>query len=104
MGSATEVPSSGGIVPGNGFKFMRSGVKSANFVSLYSLDGQKGFNFFKNNQSNHIPPPTGVLVALGQKFMQASNCITMVGLSDLCMYDQDGVKATSIHFPFKLTL
>jgi len=101
MGSAAEIGSSG-TTPGNGFKFLRTGVKSANWVSLYSLDGISSYNFFSVNQSNHIAPPTGVTAILAAKFEQASNCVTMVGLSDAARFDQDG-KEYSPKFPYKLT-
>ena len=41
--------------PGMGVKFLRDGVDSANFVAMYSVDGQDSLNFFENDWSNHIP-------------------------------------------------
>ena len=51
--------------PGIGVKFFRDGMKSANFVAMYTLNGQhKGQkidndagNFFANQFSNHVPGP-----------------------------------------------
>lgn len=106
MGSALKPGSveiaSNAIVPGNGFKFMRTGAKSANWVSLYTLAGQKDSNFFLNNQSNHIPPPSGVQNSIAVKFDQVSNCITMVGLSDAAKIDQDGNVVGNPQFPYQL--
>ena len=38
-----------------GVKFLRDGTDSANFVAMYSVDGQSSLNFFENSFSNHIP-------------------------------------------------
>ena len=45
------------LKPGLGLKLLRDGVDSANLVSMFSVDGQDSWNFFKNNWSNHIPAP-----------------------------------------------
>lgn len=104
LGSATEITSSSGTTPGMGIKFLRSGVHSANWVVLHSLDGIKGYDMFNTNQSNHIAPPPSASAAaiLATKFKQASNCVTMVGLSDAVTWDADGKKAANPVFPYKL--
>lgn len=38
LGPALAVTETSGLVPGLGIKFMRSGVKSGNFVALVKLD------------------------------------------------------------------
>ena len=51
--------------PGIGVKFFRDGMKSANFVAMYTLNGQQkgqkidndAGNFFANPFSNHVPDP-----------------------------------------------
>jgi len=101
MGSAVDY-SNGGLTPGIGYKFARTGVPSGNFVSLHSLDLGQSWNFFKYNQSNHISAPKGVAVALGLKFNQASQCAPQVGISDLARYSQDGTEHNPPKFPFKL--
>ena len=35
--------------PGMGVKFLRDGVDSANFVAMYTVDGQESLNFFMND-------------------------------------------------------
>lgn len=40
----------------------------------------------------------------GKKFEQASKCATQVGISDVAMYDENGVQADAIDFPYKLIL
>jgi len=104
MGSAVDY-SNGGLTPGLGLKFARTGIHSGNYVALHSLDFGQSWNFFASNLSNHIPPPSGFQQdVLVKKFNQASNCPTQVGLSDMAMYSQDGTKHDSPKFPFKLFL
>jgi len=35
-------------VPGHGVKLFRDGMSSANWLAMFSFDGHKSFNFFKN--------------------------------------------------------
>jgi len=106
LGSAVDY-SNGGLTPGLGIKFPRTGRHSGNFVALRSLDFGQSWNFFASNLSNHIPPPSSdpkqkVIV---KKFNQASNCPTQVGLSDMAMYSQNGkAHGAQTKFPFKLFL
>ena len=50
--------------------------------------------------ANHLPPPA-VFRAM-QKFQQASGCISMVGLSGLSRWDQNGAEVATPEFPFLL--
>eukprot|EP00327_Prymnesium_parvum_P010960 CAMPEP_0184377666 /NCGR_PEP_ID=MMETSP0007-20130409/2454_1 /TAXON_ID=97485 /ORGANISM="Prymnesium parvum, Strain Texoma1" /LENGTH=453 /DNA_ID=CAMNT_0026721659 /DNA_START=19 /DNA_END=1380 /DNA_ORIENTATION=+ len=103
MGSAADL-SNGGLTPGLGFKFLRSGVHSGDFVALHSLDLGQSWNFFKYNLSNHIAPPAGFTAILAKKFNQASQCAPQVGLSDMAKWSQDGTPHQDVNFPFKLFL
>mmetsp|Transcript_9411 Transcript_9411/g.11525 ORF Transcript_9411/g.11525 Transcript_9411/m.11525 type:complete len:86 (-) Transcript_9411:493-750(-) len=42
------------MAPGMGVKLLRDGADSANFVAMYSVDGQDDLNFFANDFVNHI--------------------------------------------------
>jgi len=94
------------FVPAISFKFLRSGIPSANFMGMYSLEGSDSFNFFTHDLTNH--PPTislnasYALRALGLKFETASNFPTMLGLSDFATYDENGSKSATPQFPFRL--
>jgi len=105
MGSAVDY-SNGGLTPGLGIKFPRTGRLSGNYVALHSLDFGQSWNFFASNQSNHIPgQPKGIQQkVIIKKFNQASNCPSQVGLSDMATIAQDGSVAASPKFPFKLFL
>jgi len=108
MGSATNPPIAlPGIpktFPGVAVKFLRNGVKSGNFVALAESGAAFRGDFFKEPLQNHVAPP-GLLSAF-QKFQQASKCMSMVGLSDLCMADTNGtqVDRSQVMFPFKVSL
>ena len=71
------------FVPAFGLKLLRNNVPSANLMALYSVDGQKSWNFFANEFSNHIPPSVGVATnAIGLKFQEATPNVRYIGLSD----------------------
>ena len=48
------------LAPGMGVKLLRDGQDSANFVCMYSVDGQDSLNFFANDFVNHIPEPKSI--------------------------------------------
>merc|ERR1711934_1069473 len=84
--SSAKKPGFGGFTPGMGVKFLRDGRPSANFVSMYTLDGQgcEETNFFEHEWSNHIPMTDNFgLEIVAAKFWQASYCPLKVGISDL---------------------
>jgi len=88
------------IFPGFGIKFLRSGVRSADWVALRATGAGGSYNFFESTFSNHVAPDSA-LTGLG-KFQQASGCIDMVGLSDACTYTQAGEKVDKPVFPFEV--
>ena len=95
------------FVPGIGVKFLRTGVTSANFVGLNKLSAQVGsWDMFESSMSNVIPPEAGdvATTVLAQRFCQTGHCITKVGLSNVCTYDQEGTEYPEPIFPFKITL
>ena len=46
------------MVPAMGVKLLRDGMDSANFVAMFSVNGQPSLNFLANDWSNHISTPT----------------------------------------------
>jgi len=94
--------------PGMALKFLRSGVDSANLITMFSVAGQDSLNFFENNFTNPIPivDPTGdfALKAIGEKFRTKTEKIFQLGVSDMAMYDQEGKKEASPVFPFGIRL
>lgn len=105
LGSATTVSLKSGVTPGGGVKFFRSGRSSANLVLLNQLGpiADSNYNFFSVPMFNHISEETPTtLIPVAIKFCQAQDCITKVGLSDVCKYDQAGNEAENIVFPYKV--
>jgi len=86
------------IFPGFGIKFLRSGVRSADWVALRTIGDGGSWNFMESQFANHAAPQDALLKL--NKFQQASGCIDMVGLSDACTYDQNGHKISDPVFPF----
>lgn len=76
------------FTPGFGLKLLRNNVPSANLVAMYGVDGQKSWNFFANEFSNHIAPSEGLAQkAVAVKFQTGTPNIRYVGLSDFSQYD-----------------
>ena len=77
MSSATPVDKkTPNMKPGMGVKFLRDGVDSANFVSMFGVDGQDSLNFFEHDWSNHIPDPKSKsLIPLELRFKTATKYI-----------------------------
>jgi len=64
------------MAPGMGIKLLRDGMDSANFVCMFSVDGQDDLNFFANDFSNHIPDPKDILLKpLEARFATATDYI-----------------------------
>merc|ERR1712020_723401 len=91
-----------GQTHGGGVKFFRTGRSSGNFVILNQLQpiADNNYNFFSVPLSNQIPDNAPVFAI---KFCQAQDCVTKVGLSDVCRYDQEGNEVQDIVFPYKVT-
>lgn len=107
MGSALEVDLKSGVIPGVGVKFLRTRVPSGNFVALNTLGPlpNSSYDFFELPLSNHIPAANTIATkVIAQKFMQASGCVSQVGLSDICEYNTDGKKTSKLVFPFKVVM
>ena len=87
-------PTSPGFLPGIAVKFLRSGASSANFVLFHELNPlpNGNHNIFSTSLSNHVPEEISDIttIAAAKKFCQTGHCITKVGLSNVCTYDQDG--------------
>ena len=72
------------LAPGMAVKLLRDGEDSANFVCMFSVDGQDSLDFFANDFVNHIPEPTSLaLKPLKARFATATSWIQTVGLSEM---------------------
>ena len=81
-------------IPSAGIKFLRSGVKSANFVALPQIDERTNNIFATSNTliSQILASNSSTTFDnLGnpqiiKKFLQGDDCLSMVGLSDMTRY------------------
>uniref|UniRef100_A0A7S3FXK1 Uncharacterized protein n=1 Tax=Strombidium rassoulzadegani TaxID=1082188 RepID=A0A7S3FXK1_9SPIT len=104
LSSAAAPSKSQPLAPGMGLKFLRSGMDSANLVSMFSVDGQPDdWNFFSNDFTNHITAPSGAATQiLGKKFATATKYIQEVGLEDFSSHDELGQSEEALKLPFSL--
>ena len=94
-----------GLTPAAAMKFLRTGVSSANVVFINSLLPMENdnHNFFAIPLRNHVPDESDTAsTILLEKFCQTGHCVSKVGLSDICSYDQDGNYQPMPIFPFKI--
>lgn len=90
------------MTPGMGVKLLRNGADSANFVCMFSVDGQDSLNFFANDFSNHIPDFTSLsLKPLAARFATQTDYIQTIALSEMASMAQDG-KSESPVFPWSM--
>jgi len=98
----------GVYTPGMAFKCFRDGsAASGNFITMFSLDGQKdNGNFFANKFSNIISTPSSAAVKILAKiiFGRASKCPTWISTKDFSDTDQTGAKASSANWPVQMFL
>jgi len=94
------------MVPSVAMKFLRDGIPSANIETMFAVEGQEGFNFFRNNVSNHIPSrstDTSMdIKLLDTKVREASKWTNMLGLLPLAEFDEKGKKEEKPKFPFRV--
>jgi len=106
--SLADGPTKGprGFIPALAMKFLRTNVPSANMFAMYTLEGQDSWNYFAHDLSNHLPdisPNAGFLLNhVRSSFAKASKYPSMIGLSNMASFDQDGNNTPAPVFPFKL--
>lgn len=89
--SLAAKPQGDTTTPGLAVKFLIDGHPSLNFMSMYSLDGQKGYNFFKNDFSNFLEPPQNPLLkTLASVFSLVSIDPTKIDVSFLASRRTNG--------------
>jgi len=97
-----------GFTPGMGIKCYPDGTHaSANFISMFSLDGQKdNYNFFANEFTNIIQEPTSLSLKAVEKtvFNRASSCATWLSLKQFSSVDQNGNVPSPALWPQQLWL
>lgn len=94
------------FVPAMAIKCIFDGSKrSANLLTMYGVDGgQESWNFFKNNQSNHIAEyiESRKLRLVGKKFSTAAPYFATLGLSQAATIGENGKHYVKPIFPFEI--
>ena len=93
------------FIPGMAIKFLRDSVHSTNTHVMFSVEGQKSWNFFKNDLSNHIGDTQVFgLNLLGFKFSSMTRLVQTLGLRDLAAINSKGISENSPKYPFQIIL
>lgn len=105
MSGATSLKS--GYVPNLAVKVLRNGVSSGNTFFSHAISPQKTGNWFENNMCNHVPRLDAGFSLEGAKnavlnkiFAKAGDIPTMLGVSEIADYTQNGQKVSNIKSPF----
>ena len=75
--------------PGHGVKFFRDGMYSANWVTMFSFDGQKSFNFFKNRWTTVLREPNNECArqTIGKHLATVTDHIGATSVMDVALFD-----------------
>lgn len=98
-------PEFNGNAPGLAAKLFIDGKPSGNLLTLVSLDGQDGFDFFKNEQSNFVAPPKNpVLVLIEKGFALVAKDPARVDVESLARVNSHGSTSAQPHGPEQIFL
>ena len=98
------VPQKSKTIPGHAVKFLRDGMYSANFVAMFSFDGQNSFNFFKNRWTTILREPNNMCaqVTIGKQLASVTDHMGGTSIMDLGEFDQYGNKEENPNWPFQM--
>ena len=98
------VPHKAKTVPGHGVKFYRDGMSSANWVAMFSLDGQKSYNFFKNRWTTVVREPNNECAreTIGKNLATVTDHIGGTSVMEVAEFDQYGLKEKYPHWPYQV--
>ena len=91
-------------VPGFGLKFLRDGMSSANILAMFSFDGQKSFNFFKNRWVTILREFNNKCAreTIGKKLATVTDHIGGTSVMEVAQFDEYGHEEEYPHWPFQL--
>lgn len=99
-----STPEVGKTVPGHAVKFLRDGMYSANWVAMFSFDGQKSMNFFKERWTTILREPNNECAreTIAKKLATVTDHIGGTSVMDLAMFDQYGNEVDYPHWPYQV--
>ena len=97
-------PSVPKTAPGFGIKFLRDGMYSANSVAMFSFDGQKSFNFFKNRWLTILREFNNSCAreTIGKHLSGVTDHIGATSVMDMADFDEHGNKEEEPNWPFQI--
>ena len=98
------VPHKEKTIPGHGVKFYRDGMSSANILAMFSFDGQKSFNFFKNRWTTILREPNNECAreTIGKNLATVTDHIGGTSVMEVAEFDQYGKPEPQPHWPFQI--
>ena len=92
--------------PGFGVKLLRDRMESGNFVSMFSFDGQKSWNFFKNRWTTILREPNNFCarMSIGKKLATVTDHPGATSVLELARFDQYGNKEPHPHWPYEINI
>lgn len=104
--TVATTPSVDKTVPGHGVKLLRDGMYSANWLAMFSFDGHKSFNFFKNRWTTILREPNNICAreTIGKKLATVTDHIGGTSVMDVAMFDEYGREEEYPHWPYQLDI
>lgn len=95
-------PHIGKTVPGHAVKFLRDGMYSANWVTMFSFDGQTSMNFFKNRWTSILRESNNKCAreTIMKHLATVTDHVGATSTKDLAEWDQYGNKEPEPHWPY----
>ena len=75
--------------PGFGIKWLRTGHRSANGVTMFSFAGQKSFNFLANDWTTHLAEPQNICarMTISAKLAESGRHLGNTSVMEWAEYD-----------------
>ena len=93
-------------VPGHGIKWLRDGMSSANWVTMFAFDGQKSFNFFKNRWTTILREASNECAreTIMKHLATVTDHVGATSVMEVAEYDEYGRKEEYPHWPYELNV
>ena len=99
------LPEAPGLTPTLAIKFLRDGMSSVNHLANTSFEPSNSWNFFANEFHSRIPlfEDECVQDSIERKFVEFSDKIGSLGLSEFARFNTDGSEVDEVDFPYEIT-
>lgn len=97
-------PVVGKTAPGFGVKLLRDGMYSANLITMFSFDGQKSMNFFKNRWVTILREFQNQCAreTIGKHLATVTDHVGATSVMDIADFDEYGRREYEPHWPFQV--